>query len=423
MGRVTPQPGERVAVVGGGVSGLVTAYLLRERFDVTVFEAGAYAGGHTNTIDVETTDGPLAVDTGFIVYNEKNYPLFTKLLAELGVETQSSTMSFGVSCERTGVEYNGSSFNQLFAQRKNLVSPRFHRMVRDILRFNREAESLAAGADDSMTVGRYVRDNGFSEAFAELYLVPIGSSIWSCPAGTFRAFPVRFVIEFLRNHGMLQVGGRPEWRVIRGGSRRYVEKLTAGFADRIRLNAPVRRVWRVDGGVDLALAGGGAERFDHVVFACHADQALGMLDDPTGAERELLGSFPYETNETVLHTDTSVLPSRRRAWGSWNYRVRGDREGSVAITYNMNMLQSLDTAETYCVTLNDSDRIDPARVIRRLTYHHPIYTTRRDSAHRRHGEVICANRTSFCGAYWGYGFHEDGVRSAVDVARGFGVDW
>lgn len=412
-------PGQRIAIVGAGVSGLTAAYLLSRQHHVTVFESGAYIGGHTNTIDVETPDGSLAVDTGFIVYNERNYPLFTRLLTELGVETQPSEMSFSVSCDRTGMEYNGSSINQLFANRANLLSLRHWKMLRDIVRFNRHAEQLA-DKGHATTVEEYVKEHRFSDSFLNLYLIPIGASIWSCPSGTFRSFPIRFVIDFLRNHGMLQVKDRPQWRVLKGGSKQYVGPLTQPFRDQIRIKTPVQRVNRQEDGVQIELSSGEREQFDQVVLACHSDQALRMLDSPTDTEQELLSAFPYQVNETILHTDESLLPTRRRAWGSWNYRIRSDNADAVAITYYMNMLQSIDSETQYCVTLNETDRIDPEKIIRRLTYHHPIFTLERDAAQERHHEVIDKKRTSFCGAYWGYGFHEDGVRSGVRVAEHFG---
>lgn len=411
--------GQRIAVVGAGVSGLVAAYLLQKRHEVTVFEAGAYIGGHTNTIEVDTPSGPLAVDTGFIVYNERNYPLFTQLLTQLGVQTQPSTMSFSVSDERTGLEYNGSSIGQLFAARRSLLSPAHWRMIRDIMRFNKQAERLQERGT-AVTVEQYVHEHGFSRAFLEQYLIPIGASIWSCPSGTFRSFPIRFVIDFLRNHGMLQVGDRPRWRVVVGGSKQYIDPLISGFRDSILLSCPVRRVLRRPDSVEIELHSGERRSFDQVVLACHSDQALRMLDTPSTTERELLGAFPYQVNETVLHTDASLLPKRRRAWGSWNYRIRKENTDAVAITYYMNMLQSLESDEHYCVTLNETDRIDPAKIIRTFSYHHPIFTRERDAAQARHHELIGANRTSYCGAYWGYGFHEDGVRSGVRVGEHFG---
>lgn len=419
MSQGATQEGQSIGIVGSGVSGMVAAHLLSRRHRVTLFEASDRIGGHTSTVEVDTPAGTIPVDTGFIVYNERNYPLFTRLLSQLGVETQPSLMSFSVSCDRSGLEYNGSSINQLFSDRRNLVSPSHWRMIRDIMRFNRHAESLHERGSAG-TVEEYVRENAFSDTFLTKYLIPIGASIWSCPSGTFRSFPIRFVIDFLRNHGMLQVGDRPQWRVIQGGSSRYIAPLTAPYADRIRISSPVSRVRRHADRVDLTLGEGVTESFDQVVLACHADQALRLLDDSSEPEREILGAFPYQSNETVLHTDESILPKRRRAWASWNYRIREDDSDRVAITYHMNTLQSIRSQTQYCVTLNETDRIDPAKIIRTFNYTHPVFTLERDRAQSRHRELIGANRTSFCGAYWGYGFHEDGTRSGVRVAEHFG---
>lgn len=419
MELIGERPRQRIAIIGAGVSGLVAAYLLHQKHDVVVFEAGDYIGGHTNTIDVETPDGTIPVDTGFIVFNERNYPLFCRLLSQLGVESQPSEMSFSVSCEKSGLEYNGSSINQLFAKRSNILSLTHWKMLRDIMRFNRNAEMLY-DSGRSTTVEEYVREHRFSSAFLENYLIPIGASIWSCPSGTFRSFPIRFVIDFLRNHGMLQISDRPQWRVIKGGSKQYIEPLTRSFREQIHLRTPVQRIERYADRVDVHLKEGESERFDHVVLACHSDQALRMLVQPSKLEHELLGAFPYQANETVLHTDEALLPKCRRAWGSWNYRIRSDDSDVVAITYHMNMLQSISSRTQYCVTLNETGRINPDKVVKRFLYHHPIFTLERDAAQERHAEVIGPNRTSFCGAYWGYGFHEDGVRSAVRVAEHFG---
>ena len=405
----------RIAIVGGGISGLTAAYRLHRRHDVTVFEAGGYPGGHTNTIRFELGGERWAVDTGFIVYNERNYPHFSALLAELGVQTQPTSMSFSVRSDAANLEYNGTSLNTLFAQRRNVLRPSFHRMLRDILRFHREAPEMSNVPGDEISVADYVAREGYSREFFEHYLTPLGSALWSSPPGTFQTFPIRFVVEFLANHAMLQVEGRPQWRVIRGGSYRYVEKLIAPFRDRILLNAPVRSVERRAGHVRLVDAQGAEARFNHVIFACHSDQALRMLADPTVSETEILKSFPYQANEAVLHTDPSVLPRRRRAWASWNYRIRPDAADRATVTYNMNLLQSLPWTHVFNVTLNDAAAIDPDRVIRKILYHHPVFTARRAEAQRRHGELIGANRTSYCGAYWGYGFHEDGVRSALAV--------
>jgi len=406
----------RIGIIGGGISGLVAARQLEREHDVTVFEAADYIGGHTNTIRVELDGEVQHVDTGFIVFNERNYPHFCRLIDELGVAWQPTSMSFSVRHDGDGVEYNGASLSGLFAQRRNVVRPRFWRMVRDILRFAREAEAALQRIDDSVTVDAWAREHGYSGAFVEWYLVPLGTALWSSPPGVFRAFPMRFVIEFLANHRMLQVTNRPLWRVIRGGSQRYVEKLIAPFRHRIITGAAVRAVTRRPGQVSVDLGDGERHAFDHVVLACHADQALRMLEQPTATERAVLGAFAYQPNEAVLHTDTSVLPRRRRAWASWNAHVPTERRHSVAVTYRMNELQSLDSKHEFCVTLNDDRGIDPARVIKRITYHHPQYTAQRSSAQARHDELIDHHLLSYCGAYWGYGFHEDGVRSALAVA-------
>ena len=403
----------RIAVIGSGIAGLTAAYRLHREHELTVFEAGSHVGGHTNTIHFEHASRAHAVDTGFIVFNEKNYPLFTALLAELGVASQPTTMSFSVRSDRSGVEYNGTSLNKLFIQRGNVVRPSFWRMIRDILRFNREAPLVAESLDDNTTVEQFVREHGFSRELTEDYLVPLGASLWSCPPATFRAFPIKFVVEFLDNHGMLQVEGRPQWRVIRGGSDQYVAPLTRGFRDRIRLNTAVASVERRSDHVRIVDAGGSEARFDHVIVACHSDQALRLLADPTATERELLSAFPYQPNQAILHTDASVLPRRRGAWAAWNYRIHRHDPDRVAVTYNMNLLQTLPEEPLFNVTLNHDEGIAPESIIRRIQYEHPIYTSARSRAQSRHSELIGVNRTSFCGAYWGYGFHEDGVRSAT----------
>lgn len=410
----------RIAIVGSGISGLVCAYLLRRDHDVTVFEAADWIGGHTHTLELETPSGRWAVDTGFIVYNERNYPMFTRLLDDLRVPSQPATMSFSVRCERTGLEYNGSSLAQLFSQRRNLVRPSFYRMVVDIARFSREAPVDLATAPAELTIGEYVRREAYSTHFIDHYLVPIGAAIWSQPPGRLLDMPASFLVRFLDNHGMLSLGERPPWRTVSGGAARYVDAMVSGFRDRIRLGHPVRRVTRA---ADHVLVDD--ERFDHVILACHADQALAMLTDPSPAERAILGALPYQTNAVLVHTDVSVLPRRRRTWGGWNYHIRRepDRDAPVAVTYNMNALQSLDAPETFCVTLNHEDAIDPARVLARLTYQHPVYTHAGTAAQARHDEISGMRHTHYCGAYWGNGFHEDGVRSAIAAASGLGARW
>ncbi len=410
----------RIAIVGAGVSGLTAARLLHDAgHEVTVFEAADYAGGHTHTVDVEAGGRRHAVDTGFIVMNEVNYPLFTRLLRHLGVATQPTTMSFSVRCDETGLVYNGSSLRQIFVQKRNLLRPSFLRMLRDILRFADDALDALADLDEEITVAEWTAARRYGRSFLEHYLLPLGASLWSCAPGRFREFPMRFVVEFLAHHRMLRRSGRPQWQVVRGGSRTYVTPLTAPFADRVRLRCPVRRLRRTAEAVVVT-----AERdeaFDEAVVACHADEALALLADPSEAERGILSAFPYQENETVLHTDASLLPRPRRVWGAWNFhRPAGERDRAT-VTYHMNLLQSLDADVPLNVTLNETDAVDSSKVLGRFVYHHPLYAPGRAAAQARHAEILRVRRTSFCGAWLGYGFHEDGVRSAVRVAEAFGA--
>jgi uncharacterized protein len=406
----------RIAIIGSGISGLTAARRLCQDHEITVFEANGYVGGHTNTIDVEAEGRSWAVDTGFIVFNDWTYPNFIALMNEIGVASQPSDMGFSVHCERSGLEYCGSSVNQLFAQRRNLVSPRFWTMIRDILRFNREAPRLLEGGEDALGLGDYLARERYSRGFIEQYVVPMGAAIWSTDPATMLEFPARYFVEFFRNHGLLSVNDRPQWRVIQGGSRSYVGPLTAPFADRIRLNAPVARVHRDPAGVELVLRDGHRARFDAVVFACHSDQALAMLDQPSTAEREVLGAIPYQPNLAVLHTDERVLPRRRNAWAAWNYHVPAAEQDSVAVTYHMNILQSLPARTQFLVTLNPTMEIDPARIIRSIEYQHPVYRPEGIAAQRRRGELMGQQRSFYCGAWWSYGFHEDGVKSGLVAA-------
>lgn len=410
-----------IAIIGGGVSGLAAAYWLHREYRVTLFEANDYAGGHTNTLDVSLDGERHAIDVGFIVFNERTYPNFIRLLDELGVPSRPTTMSFSVRDDRTGLEYNGHSLNTLFAQRRNLLRPAFYWMLADIVRFNAEAPRLVDDYSPETTVGEFLLRGDYSRQFVDQYLGPMGAAIWSCPTGTFARFPIRFVVEFFRNHGLLSLGGRPTWRVVEGGSRTYVEAMTRGFSSRIRLNCPIESVRRSASCVEVRPAGGAAEKFDQVVFACHSDEALALLGaQATPAEREILGEFPYSRNTAVLHTDSSVLPRRRRAWASWNYRLSDDDSAPPTLSYNMNMLQGLRSRHTFCVTLNDEARVAPERVLRRMAYRHPAFTAGRAAAQARYGELLGAQRSWYCGAYWGAGFHEDGVNSALAVVRAIG---
>jgi uncharacterized protein len=410
--------------VGAGVSGLVTAHLLAPRHEVTVFEAAGYAGGHTNTIRVDTPNETHHVDTGFIVFNDRNYPNFERLLERLGVASQASRMSFGVSDGRGDFEYTGSSPNGLFAKRAHLVTPWFHRMVADMARFNRAArELLLPGASDGEdpSLGQWLEQQRFSRQFIDRMILPQASAVWSADPGQMWTFPARFLVEFFDNHGMLSFRGRPRWRTVTGGSARYVDALLDHFSGRLRLRTPVSAVRRSDDGVLVTPRGGEPEPFDEVVLATHSDQALALLADASDGERRLLGAIPYQANEAVLHTDTSVLPRRRRAWASWNYHLSEAPPGRTTVTYHMNRLQALQAEREFCVTLNRTGAIAPEHVIRTIEYAHPVYTRDGMAAQRRFEEINGRNHTHFCGAYWGWGFHEDGVVSALRVAERFGA--
>jgi predicted NAD/FAD-binding protein len=408
----------RIAIVGTGIAGNTAAYKLGKEHEITVYEASSYVGGHTNTIDVSEGDRTIAVDTGFIVFNDRTYPKFIELLDEIGQESQPSLMSFSVSSGDGRLEYNGAGLNALFAQRRNILRPPFFRMIRDILRFNREAMATLPFEAESQTVGRYLLSHGYSREFMDDYLVPMAAAIWSAEPVAIHDMPLQFLVRFFDNHGLLQLKDRPVWRVIKGGSREYVKKLVAGHRDRIRLDTPVKAVVRHESGVEIVSDRFGREWYDAVFLACHSDQALALLDAPTAVEREVLGAIRFQDNEAVLHTDASVLPRRRRAWAAWNYHIPEDPHGQVAVTYNMNMLQSIDCDKQYCVTLNNDRRIDPSKVIRRIQYQHPVYSREAVAAQLRQAEVN-ADRTFFCGAYWRNGFHEDSVVSALNAIAHF----
>jgi len=410
----------RIAVVGSGISGMVSAYLLSQDHDIVLYEADDTIGGHTHTIDVSIEGISYPVDTGFIVFNEKTYPNFIKLMGSLGVPWQPSNMSFSVQCDQTGLVFSPSTLNALFVQRKNLFRPSFYRMLWDALRFRREASELIRSDDYRITLQSYLEQKNYSHAFIEHFIIPMGGAIWSADPVRFRNFPARYLVEFFYNHGFLNIRHQPQWRVIKGGSREYIGPLTRPYKDRIRLNSPVASIKRFPENVEITTKGGDSATFDQVVIATHSDQALQMLADPSELERDVLGAIPYQKNLAILHTDTSLLPPKRTAWASWNYHIPRQEKGRVALTYNMNMLQSLGATETLCVTLNMPEKIHPDRVIQRIIYHHPVYDPNSLSARRKQDEINGKNRTYFCGAYWGYGFHEDGVNSALAVCKHFG---
>ncbi|MFL2499736.1 MAG: NAD(P)/FAD-dependent oxidoreductase [Porticoccaceae bacterium] len=410
----------KVAVIGSGISGNVAAYHLNKHHKITVYEANDYIGGHTHTHDINHQGKHFSVDTGFIVFNHKTYPNFIALLKELGVEEQLSTMSFGVKCEKTGLEYMGSTINSLFAQRRNIFRPSFWRMILDILRFNREATQLLEQSSDEISLGDYLKREKYSQVFINYYLVPMAAAVWSADLKLMFEFPARYLVRFFHNHGLLSVNDRPDWYVVKGGSKTYAQALTRPFKDCIKLSTPVTRVERLNKGVRVISAEGEAT-YDAVFFACHSDQALKMIHNPTEAEKQVLGAIKYQDNEVLLHTDDSVLPKRKSAWAAWNYHLLDGDQSRVPVTYNMNILQGLDCSDQFCVTLNNSDVIDKDKVLKRLTYHHPIYTRESVAAQARHAEIN-TDKFYFCGAYWRYGFHEDGVVSALNAVKQFERD-
>lgn len=411
-----------IAIIGAGISGNLAARLLSTRHEVTLFEGGDYAGGHTNTVNVETSAAPVAVDTGFMVFNRRTYPNFCRLLELLGVESQPSDMSFSVRAERTGLEYCGSSVDALFAQRANLLRPRFYRLLRDILRLNRAGTQYATQqSDDLLTLGDFLNQLHLGPEVRDYYLVPMLAAIWSAAPGSVDSLPAKFILGFMHNHGLMQLRDRPQWRTIVGGAQTYVQQLLAPLADRVRLSTPVRRVERYSDGVLLYAEHSGSQRFDGVVFATHADQTLSILADATPNEREVLSGFPYQPNEAVLHSDPSHMPVRRRAWASWNYRIPRDNANKPSVTYDLTRLQRLDCDQQVFVTLNPTAPIDPKLTYRRFEYHHPAYSLRSIASQRRWREINGVQQTWYAGAYWGYGFHEDGVNSALRVAADFGL--
>lgn len=413
----------KIAVIGSGISGLTAAHILNRKHEVDVFEANDYVGGHTNTIEVDESGRTIPVDTGFIVFNEQNYPNLCRLFSQLDIKSNESDMSFSVRCQRSGLEYNGSNLDKIFSQRRNLLNPKFLVMLRDILKFHANApQTLANNIDDHITVDEFTKRNRYSKHFVEYFLVPLGASLWSCPAEQFRQFPIRFVLEFLNNHCMLQVEGRPKWRTVVGGSYQYVKVLTRSFQNRIYLNMPVKQVKRQNGRVSVVFNNGSEKLYDEVIMATHANQSIKLVANMDEEEKSILEYFPYQDNEAILHTETSVLPVNQKAWASWNYLIPSQARKHVSVTYNMNILQSIESARTYCVSLNMAELIDPRYIIKRINYHHPVFRPGRDSAQSQHPQMIQRRGISYCGAYWGYGFHEDGVRSGLAVSSAFNMD-
>ena len=412
----------RIAVVGSGISGLASAWLLSGRHHVTLFEANDYFGGHTHTHSVEQQGRRYRIDSGFIVHNPSHYPLLTRMFHELNVASQPTTMSFSVHSEASGLEYNAATLDTLFCQRRNLASPRFIGMVRDLMRFYREAPALVNSSETGITLGDYLTEHEYGAAFRDEHLVPMASALWSSPRTQILGFPVRYLVQFMANHQMLQVSDRPQWRVVRDGSSSYVRALRARWAVRERLNCAVRAIRRLAAGIAVESAAG-IEHFDHVVLACHSDQALALLPDADEREQSILGAMPYQRNDTVLHTDAGVLPVRRKAWAAWNAWLPRDPGEACTVSYCMNLLQGIESPEPFVVTLNRTAAIHPDKVLSRMQYHHPVYSHASVAAQARKPEIQGRRRTWFAGAYWADGFHEDGMRSAVETCRALGVTW
>jgi predicted NAD/FAD-binding protein len=407
----------RIAIIGSGISGLASAWLLAKRHEVTLFEANDYLGGHTHTHDVVQDGKHYNIDTGFIVFNPRHYPLLSSLFEALGVVSKPTAMSFSVHSAATGLEYNARNLNTLFTQRRNLVRPRFIGMVRDLMRFYREAPALLEAGGPDLSLGEYLTQNRYGDAFRDEHLIPMASALWSSPAAEILSFPARYLIQFMANHQMLQVNDRPQWRVVQGGSASYIAAMTMRWRVRERLSCPVQSVRRERDGV-IVKSRFGVEHFDQVVLACHGDQALRLLADADEAERDILGAVHYQTNDTVLHTDASLLPRDRRAWAAWNAYIPHTPDGHCTVSYCMNLLQGVTSREPFVVTLNRTAAIAPAKILRRMSYCHPVYTAALVAAQARKHEIQGRRRTWFAGAYWGWGFHEDGMRSAAEVAAG-----
>nr|WP_229837784.1 FAD-dependent oxidoreductase [Cellvibrio zantedeschiae] len=414
---------KKIAIIGSGISGLTAAYYLNKHFDICLYEADSRLGGHTATKKVHVQGQDYLIDTGFIVFNDWTYPNFIHLMNELGVESQATDMGFSVFSPEQHFEYAGTNLATLFAQKRNLFSLKHWRMLRDIVRFNKEAviDLDEGNLAPNESLGNYLRRKNYSDAFVERYLIPMGSAIWSATQGVMLAFPLEFFIRFFKNHGLLNITNRPQWRVIKGGSFAYIDPLTKSFKDKIKLNSPVTRAIRNKASVSI-ICNGESNEFDEVVFACHSDQALAILTDASDDERTLLGNIHYQKNSVVLHTDTRLLPQRKTTWSSWNYLLQRNNSLPPILTYSMNILQGIKSATEFCVTLNADDKIDPQKILGKYEYSHPVFSQEAMEAQAAWPLINAVNRTWFCGAYWFNGFHEDGVKSALRVVKALGVD-
>ena len=410
----------KIAIIGTGISGLTSAYLLSKEHIVHVYEAQEYIGGHVHTLPVHLNGISYEIDTGFIVFNDRTYPNFNKLLNKINVLSQPTSMSFSVKCETTGLEYNGTSLNGLFAQRLNLLKPSFLLMVKDILRFNRDAKEFLTDSVEEITFGEFLNRGGYSNALKNNYALPMASAIWSAKSKVIENANFRFFAQFFENHGMLNISDRPQWRVIKGGSKQYTLKLIEPITNKIRINSPVDKIIRKNKGIEVVYNKQQKELYDRVIIATHSDQALKMIENPNNAEIEILSSIPYQTNVAHLHWDCSVLPKQKNAWASWNYFKPNKMKDETTVTYYMNMLQSLDMPKNICVSLNMEEHINPKKIYKKIIYQHPVFTSEAILAQKKHKEIDGIDKIHFCGAYWGSGFHEDGVNSALSVCKAFG---
>ena len=410
----------KIAIIGTGISGLTSAYLLSKEHSVHVYEAKDYIGGHVYTLPVHLNGTSYEIDTGFIVFNDRTYPNFNKLLNQINVLSQPTSMSFSVKCETTGLEYNGTSINGLFAQRLNLLKPSFLLMVKDILRFNRDAKIFLNDSVEEITFGEFLKRGGYSNSLKNNYALPMASAIWSAKSKVIENANFRFFAQFFENHGMLNVNDRPQWRVIKGGSKQYTLKLIESFKNNIRINSPVDKIIRKNEGIEVVFNKQQKELYDRVIIGTHSDQALKMIENPSHEEREILSAIPYQTNVAHMHWDCSVLPKQKNAWASWNYFKPNKLKDETTVTYYMNMLQSLNIPRNVCVSLNIEEHIDPKKIYKKIIYQHPVFTSQAILAQKRHKEIDGVDKIHFCGAYWGSGFHEDGVISALSVCKSFG---
>ena len=411
----------KIAIIGTGISGLTAAYLLNRKHDIIVFEKNDYIGGHTHTHSIKNGSESLSVDSGFIVYNEMTYPNFIKLLDILNVKRQPTSMGFSVKSIKKDLEYAGNSIASLFSQKLNLFRPSFWIMLWDIIRFNKNARSDLETISPEITLEQYLSSKSYSKVFINNYVIPMGSAIWSTKADSMLRVPALFFIRFFNNHGLLQIKNRSGWWVIKGGSKEYIKKMIVDFKSKIRLNTGIDSITRDQDKIIIKTETGIEEEFDAVVIGTHSDQALKMLKDPSPKEQEILKALPYQSNDAILHTDLTVLPKRKSAWASWNYNLDQESDNPVTMTYNMNILQSLNASETYCVTLNSNELIEQGKILKKLQYHHPLFTIGGIDAQKRKGEISGVNNTYYCGAYWHNGFHEDGVVSALEVCSHFGL--